>query len=370
MKEGGVLDPSQLSLDTKDRVPVQHRAGPQTWGGQFSSSSSASCRSMDRITWRRKPRRRTCKLHSDPIPDPDWQCHPLRHRAAHASHSVQLFILSVGGENVRLSSTSSFTRSGGFCWFCGSNIRPEHGNSNCHEFRMHTFDGITACSACKMLLRNHSTGIPEGSVSCPLLTTTRGLSPQASHKPQCLVLISLHSAGVIGVPQGDSPLASHKAQCLVLFSLPSGDSPVVSHKAHCLVLFSLLLGESPLVSHKAQCLVFFSTIRRPSTGIPQGSVLGPLLSTIRRPSTGIPQGSVLGPLLSLPTGDSPQGSVLGLASHIAQSMVLFSLTPLISLKDQRLVLFSIPSEDSPPASHKAQCRAIFSFPYLPPFLVM
>uniref|UniRef100_A0A8B9HW40 Vav guanine nucleotide exchange factor 3 n=1 Tax=Astyanax mexicanus TaxID=7994 RepID=A0A8B9HW40_ASTMX len=34
-----------------------------------------------------------------------------------------------------------------------SNIRPENGNSNLHEFRMHTFDRITACSACKMLLR-------------------------------------------------------------------------------------------------------------------------------------------------------------------------------------------------------------------------
>ncbi|XP_036437313.1 guanine nucleotide exchange factor VAV3 isoform X1 [Colossoma macropomum] len=34
-----------------------------------------------------------------------------------------------------------------------SNIRPENGNSNFHEFRMHTFDRITACSTCKMLLR-------------------------------------------------------------------------------------------------------------------------------------------------------------------------------------------------------------------------
>uniref|UniRef100_A0AAR2J748 Vav guanine nucleotide exchange factor 3 n=1 Tax=Pygocentrus nattereri TaxID=42514 RepID=A0AAR2J748_PYGNA len=34
-----------------------------------------------------------------------------------------------------------------------SNIRPENGNSNFHEFRMHTFDRITPCSTCKMLLR-------------------------------------------------------------------------------------------------------------------------------------------------------------------------------------------------------------------------
>ncbi|KAK3551092.1 hypothetical protein QTP70_012454 [Hemibagrus guttatus] len=34
-----------------------------------------------------------------------------------------------------------------------SNIRPENGTSNLHEFRMHTFERITACSSCKMLLR-------------------------------------------------------------------------------------------------------------------------------------------------------------------------------------------------------------------------
>ncbi|MFT7816024.1 guanine nucleotide exchange factor VAV3 [Arapaima gigas] len=34
-----------------------------------------------------------------------------------------------------------------------SNIRPENGNSNFHEFRMHTFERITSCSSCHMLLR-------------------------------------------------------------------------------------------------------------------------------------------------------------------------------------------------------------------------
>ncbi|XP_047666695.1 guanine nucleotide exchange factor VAV3 isoform X2 [Tachysurus fulvidraco] len=34
-----------------------------------------------------------------------------------------------------------------------SNIHPENGTSNQHEFRMHTFERITACSSCKMLLR-------------------------------------------------------------------------------------------------------------------------------------------------------------------------------------------------------------------------
>ncbi|GAA6082403.1 guanine nucleotide exchange factor VAV3 isoform X1, partial [Tachysurus ichikawai] len=33
-----------------------------------------------------------------------------------------------------------------------SNIHPENGTSNQHEFRMHTFERITACSSCKMLL--------------------------------------------------------------------------------------------------------------------------------------------------------------------------------------------------------------------------
>uniref|UniRef100_A0A673W7X0 Vav guanine nucleotide exchange factor 3 n=1 Tax=Salmo trutta TaxID=8032 RepID=A0A673W7X0_SALTR len=34
-----------------------------------------------------------------------------------------------------------------------SNIRPENGTSNFHEFKMHTFDRITSCSYCHMLLR-------------------------------------------------------------------------------------------------------------------------------------------------------------------------------------------------------------------------
>ncbi|XP_062847171.1 guanine nucleotide exchange factor VAV3 isoform X1 [Trichomycterus rosablanca] len=34
-----------------------------------------------------------------------------------------------------------------------SNIRPENGTSNMHEFHMHTFERITTCSFCKMLLR-------------------------------------------------------------------------------------------------------------------------------------------------------------------------------------------------------------------------
>uniref|UniRef100_A0A3B3Z695 Vav guanine nucleotide exchange factor 3 n=1 Tax=Periophthalmus magnuspinnatus TaxID=409849 RepID=A0A3B3Z695_9GOBI len=34
-----------------------------------------------------------------------------------------------------------------------SNIRPENGTSNHHEFRMHTFERITSCNSCHMLLR-------------------------------------------------------------------------------------------------------------------------------------------------------------------------------------------------------------------------
>uniref|UniRef100_A0A8C6T2L2 Vav guanine nucleotide exchange factor 3 n=1 Tax=Neogobius melanostomus TaxID=47308 RepID=A0A8C6T2L2_9GOBI len=34
-----------------------------------------------------------------------------------------------------------------------SNIRPENGTSNHHDFRMHTFDRITSCNSCHMLLR-------------------------------------------------------------------------------------------------------------------------------------------------------------------------------------------------------------------------
>ncbi|CAL8294566.1 unnamed protein product [Lota lota] len=34
-----------------------------------------------------------------------------------------------------------------------SNIHPENGTSNNHEFRMHTFDRITSCNSCHMLLR-------------------------------------------------------------------------------------------------------------------------------------------------------------------------------------------------------------------------
>ncbi|TRY66172.1 hypothetical protein DNTS_028286, partial [Danionella cerebrum] len=34
-----------------------------------------------------------------------------------------------------------------------SNICPESGKSNFHEFRMYTFETTTSCSSCKMLLR-------------------------------------------------------------------------------------------------------------------------------------------------------------------------------------------------------------------------
>ncbi|XP_041127021.1 guanine nucleotide exchange factor VAV3-like isoform X1 [Polyodon spathula] len=34
-----------------------------------------------------------------------------------------------------------------------SNITPEHANENSHEFKMHTFERITSCSSCHMLLR-------------------------------------------------------------------------------------------------------------------------------------------------------------------------------------------------------------------------
>ncbi|GCC18902.1 hypothetical protein chiPu_0020923 [Chiloscyllium punctatum] len=34
-----------------------------------------------------------------------------------------------------------------------SNIRPENGNSNSHTFSMHSFERVTYCSACRMLLR-------------------------------------------------------------------------------------------------------------------------------------------------------------------------------------------------------------------------
>ncbi|XP_075414948.1 guanine nucleotide exchange factor VAV3 [Tenrec ecaudatus] len=34
-----------------------------------------------------------------------------------------------------------------------SNIRPDHADSNCHDFKMHTFTRVTACKVCQMLLR-------------------------------------------------------------------------------------------------------------------------------------------------------------------------------------------------------------------------
>ncbi|EPQ03876.1 Guanine nucleotide exchange factor VAV3, partial [Myotis brandtii] len=34
-----------------------------------------------------------------------------------------------------------------------SNIRPDHADSNFHEFKMHTFSRVTSCKACQMLLR-------------------------------------------------------------------------------------------------------------------------------------------------------------------------------------------------------------------------
>ncbi|KAJ8278018.1 hypothetical protein GJAV_G00082880 [Gymnothorax javanicus] len=44
-----------------------------------------------------------------------------------------------------------------------SNIRPEHACSNFHEFKMHTFERITSCRACDMLLR----GIFNQGYLCP-----------------------------------------------------------------------------------------------------------------------------------------------------------------------------------------------------------
>lgn len=37
--------------------------------------------------------------------------------------------------------------------FCRSNIRPDHADSNFHDFKMHTFTRVTSCRVCQMLLR-------------------------------------------------------------------------------------------------------------------------------------------------------------------------------------------------------------------------
>ncbi|XDA70223.1 hypothetical protein R6Z07F_000599 [Ovis aries] len=46
----------------------------------------------------------------------------------------------------------------GRLWWCqevtqGSNIRPDYADSNFHEFKMHTFNRVTSCRVCQMLLR-------------------------------------------------------------------------------------------------------------------------------------------------------------------------------------------------------------------------
>uniref|UniRef100_A0A8C1UNV2 Vav guanine nucleotide exchange factor 3 n=1 Tax=Cyprinus carpio TaxID=7962 RepID=A0A8C1UNV2_CYPCA len=61
-----------------------------------------------------------------------------------------------------------------------SNICPESGKSNFHEFRMHTFETTTSCSSCKMLLRVLATKevgfFPSDAVKpCPCVSTNTRL---------------------------------------------------------------------------------------------------------------------------------------------------------------------------------------------------
>uniref|UniRef100_A0AAZ3NZP9 Vav guanine nucleotide exchange factor 3 n=1 Tax=Oncorhynchus tshawytscha TaxID=74940 RepID=A0AAZ3NZP9_ONCTS len=71
-----------------------------------------------------------------------------------------------------------------------SNIRPENGTSNSHEFKMHTFDRITSCSYCHMLLRYRVT-----QYSCPLACSNQC----SSNAPDCLPKM-LVTRSYFGVP--------------------------------------------------------------------------------------------------------------------------------------------------------------------------
>uniref|UniRef100_A0A8C5C8A0 Vav guanine nucleotide exchange factor 3 n=1 Tax=Gadus morhua TaxID=8049 RepID=A0A8C5C8A0_GADMO len=98
-----------------------------------------------------------------------------------------------------------------------SNIHPENGTSNNHEFRMHTFDRITSCNSCHMLLRGvfnqgymcskcglgaHKECLGRFG-GCVLVSTSPTLA--VSSKPACEVrrtpTLSLFLAQFVGLPK-------------------------------------------------------------------------------------------------------------------------------------------------------------------------
>lgn len=56
-----------------------------------------------------------------------------------------------------------------------SNIRPEKANHNSHQFKMHTFERITSCSYCHLLLRSDSDTIRRCHQTYPNLVRIRSL---------------------------------------------------------------------------------------------------------------------------------------------------------------------------------------------------
>uniref|UniRef100_A0AAY5EIN8 Vav guanine nucleotide exchange factor 3 n=1 Tax=Electrophorus electricus TaxID=8005 RepID=A0AAY5EIN8_ELEEL len=89
-----------------------------------------------------------------------------------------------------------------------SNIHPENGTSNLHEFHMHTFDRITACSSCKMLLR----GIFNQGYQC-------SKCGEGAHK-ECLGRVAMCGKGSTSGGSMPSHLAKHTPNTLLPLHVP------------------------------------------------------------------------------------------------------------------------------------------------------
>ncbi|KAK1794870.1 hypothetical protein P4O66_010071, partial [Electrophorus voltai] len=101
-----------------------------------------------------------------------------------------------------------------------SNIHPENGTSNLHEFHMHTFDRITACSSCKMLLR----GIFNQGYQC-------SKCGEGAHK-ECLGRVAMCGKGSTSGGSMPSHLAKHTPNTLLPLHVPLQHSVDVGAVLH------------------------------------------------------------------------------------------------------------------------------------------
>ncbi|XP_057166402.1 guanine nucleotide exchange factor VAV3 isoform X2 [Ursus arctos] len=63
-----------------------------------------------------------------------------------------------------------------------SNIRPDYADSNFHEFKMHTFNRVTSCKVCLMLLRTRDAQTTGGLPKMQVIKNYTGAPPPALHE--------------------------------------------------------------------------------------------------------------------------------------------------------------------------------------------